>query len=246
MSTSISCHFFDIDYLFIALRAKSVGESIDIKYTCNNVVDGNACGAVFPATIDITNCKVVKDDTISNEVLLPGQIKVKLKYPNYSQIKAILDDENVIDKKIKLVVASIDYIQEREKIISLKDTTPEELTTFVESLTQEQYHKLEHWIDNFPSFVITSEATCKKCGFKHQLEYNDFDAFFRLALGYDNLANWYQTMFSLVQFHKWPPEYIESLIPFEKMIYIDMLSAHIKHENDMTRDITQQQKRMRR
>ena len=77
-----------------------------------------------------------------------------------------------------MIVGSIEYIQEKEKIHTLKDMTRDELYGFVESLTQDQFKKLEYWVDNFPSFVVTAEATCKKCGFLHRLEYSDFTTFF--------------------------------------------------------------------
>ena len=68
--------FFDIDYIFIALRAKSVGESIDINFTCNNVIeDGEACGSRFTAKIDITNCEIVKNENIKQEITLSGSLR---------------------------------------------------------------------------------------------------------------------------------------------------------------------------
>jgi hypothetical protein len=170
--------FFDVDYLFIALRAKSVGESIDIKFTCNNTVGGSKCGNIFPAKIDISNSKVVKDDSISNDVVLSGALRIKMKYPSYSAMKTILDDDAVLNKKIKIVVSSIEYIQDKDKIYSTKDVSKEELTSFVENLTQDQFRKLEHFVDNFPSFVVTTEASCDKCGYNHRLEYRDFSSFF--------------------------------------------------------------------
>lgn len=170
--------FFDIDYLFIALRAKSVGESIEIKFTCNNRVEGERCGHVFPARIDVSNCKVIKDESISNEITLTGGMKIKMKYPSYAVMKTILDDEAAMNKKIRIVVGSIDYIQDKEKVYSAKDVSKEELTSFVESLTQEQFKKLEVFVDSFPSFVVTTEAKCDKCGFDHRLEYRDFSSFF--------------------------------------------------------------------
>lgn len=170
--------FFDIDYLFIALRAKSVGESIEIKFTCNNRVEGERCGHVFPARIDVSNCKVIKDESISNEITLSGGMKVKMKYPSYAVMKTILDDEASMNKKIKIIVGSIDYIQDKDKVYSAKDVSKDELTSFVESLTQEQFRKLETFVDSFPSFVVTTEAKCDKCGFDHRLEYRDFSSFF--------------------------------------------------------------------
>lgn len=170
--------FFDIDYLFIALRAKSIGEKVDIKYTCKNVVNGEACGASFDAEMDVSNVKVIKDESIADIIDLKNNIKVKMKYPSYTTMKLIMDNDNILDKKIKLIANSIEYIQNKESIITTKDVTKEELEQFVGDLIQEQYKKLEHFIDNLPSFVVQSTATCKKCNFVHNLEYSDFTSFF--------------------------------------------------------------------
>jgi hypothetical protein len=166
--------FFDIDYMFVFLRAKSIGENITLQYTCGI----NECGSQFPAVIDISNVKMVNLNAIPDEVLMPGQIKVKLKYPTYTQVKSILDDENVLDKKIKLIAASIDVIQEKDKIYTLKDMSPQEVTTFVENLTQNDYRKFEPWVDTFPSFYIEAKSKCPKCGFEHVIEYTDLHKFF--------------------------------------------------------------------
>jgi hypothetical protein len=169
--------FFDVDYLFIALRAKSVGEDINITYTCNADHEGEHCGATFPATIDISNVTIEKID-MPDLVEIPGNIKIKLKYPSYSQVKAIYEDDINLTKKIKLIVASIEYVLNGEKMVTLKDVTEADLTVFVENLTQESFEKLEYWVDNFPSFLVESTATCEKCGNSYDLRYTDFDRFF--------------------------------------------------------------------
>jgi len=170
--------FFDMDYLFIALRAKSVGESIEIKFTCNNEVDGNRCAAIFPATIDIANCEVVSNPNISKDIKISGTMMIKMKYPTYTAMKTIMDNDNDLNKKIRIISSSIEMIQDKDKIYTTKDLTKDELISFVENLTNEQYKKLENFVDNFPSFVITSEAKCTKCGFDHKLRYNEFTSFF--------------------------------------------------------------------
>lgn len=172
--------FFDVDYLFIALRAKSVGEAIEIKFTCNNIIeDGSYCKNVFPAKIDIANCKIVKDESISREIDLGSGIRVKMKYPNYSIMKAITEMKQGIEKQIHIISNSIEYIQNRDKVFTMKDITPSEVQRFIEDLTREQYSKLEKFINNFPSFVVTASAECPKCNFNHNLEYKDFVSFFR-------------------------------------------------------------------
>lgn len=170
--------FFDIDYLFIALRAKSIGDTVDVQYKCNNLVNGEECGNVFSAKIDVGNCKVIKDKSISDEIKISGTHTIKMKYPNYAVMKSLKDNQNAISKKVSLIVGSIYYIKDKDKVYTTKDVSREELVAFVENLTQEQFSKLEKWVDNFPTFVIEGKAKCNKCGFQHELEYSDFASFF--------------------------------------------------------------------
>lgn len=170
--------FFDVDYLFIALRAKSIGEAIEVKFTCNNWTGERTCGNVFPAKIDIANCQIIKDDTITKIIDLGKNIKIKMKYPNYTTMKMILDNDSVLNKKLNIIAGSVEQIIEGDKIHTEKDFTKEELIQFLESLTKEQFLKLEFFVENFPSFVITTTAQCNRCGFNHNLTYNDFTSFF--------------------------------------------------------------------
>jgi hypothetical protein len=170
--------FFDVDYLFIALRAKSIGESIDVKFTCNNLTEAGPCNANFNAKIDIANVAVRKDDSIPMTVSLSGGITVKMKYPSYETMKIILDKENEMDKKIRIIAACVDMIQNKDKILTSKDITPDELKEFIEGLTQAQYRLLEKFVDNLPTFYVKTESKCGKCGTVHNVEYTDYTSFF--------------------------------------------------------------------
>ena len=170
--------FFDVDFLFIALRAKSVSETIDLEFTCNAVVDDQKCGTVFPGDLDLTSCKIVKDKQITENINL-GNVSVKMKYPSYSIMKHLDAGEQVLDRKIKIIAACIDMIVRGEEVYTRKDFTVKELSDFVEELAEYQYSKLENFIDNFPYFVVDIEVMCPKCKTKHRKEYRDFSAFFQ-------------------------------------------------------------------
>jgi hypothetical protein len=170
--------FFDIDYLFIALRAKSIGEYIDVNFICNRMVEGTKCGHVFPVKIDINNVKVYKDEKVSMTIKLTDNIGAKMKYPSYEVMKRIIDAEDNLTKKIKLIAASIDVVYNGDQTYSTKDSTPEEFQEFIEGFTDNQFKKLESFVDNLPYFVVTAEETCKKCGHHHKIEYKDFTSFF--------------------------------------------------------------------
>lgn len=169
--------FFDIDYIFIALRAKSVGDKIEMKYTCNAVTeDDKTCGGSFDAEIDISNVIIIKSDDMKIDL---GGVQIKMKYPSYSIMKAISDKDSVIDKKIKLIAACTDVVTQGDKVYTRKDFTEKEMIGFIENLSEQQYRKLEVFVNNLPYFIVRLEKKCPKCGFDHVMEYNDLTDFFQ-------------------------------------------------------------------
>lgn len=171
--------FFDIDYLFIALRAKSLGEIIKVNFVCKNIVNDNECNGKFPIELDISNVEIDKREDISTDIEFNSNLIFKMKYPNYSIIKLIDEKDEAIENKIRLVCASIDKIFTNNQYYSTKDFTMEELQTFIENLTQEQFSKLDKFVSNYPTFHIIGEGTCDKCGKKHRVRYKDFINFFQ-------------------------------------------------------------------
>jgi hypothetical protein len=171
--------FFDIDYLFIALRAKSIGESIEMSYTCNNIVNGNKCAGVFQTDIDISNCAIEKNENIGLDIKLSNTLSIKMKYPTYNIMKMIMGNETFLEKKIRVICSCVDRIVNGDKVYTTKDFSKEELKTFIEDLTQEQYKKLEEFVDNLPTFHIVSKSICPKCQYEHNIKYTDFTRFFQ-------------------------------------------------------------------
>lgn len=171
--------FFDIDYLFIALRAKSIGEKIEVNFICQNMVDDSKCGGRFKVEIDISNVEVVNNDKSRLDIKFNDNLIFKMKYPTYSIMKLIDGKEDVIENKIKIISASIDRIFSKGQYYSSKDFTPEELREFLENLTQQQFEKLDEFITDFPTFYATGNGKCPKCGKEHSVRYKDFVNFFR-------------------------------------------------------------------
>ena len=170
--------FFDVDYVFIALRAKSVGDHVEVNFRCNNRDEDHIyCGTVFPVKIDILNSQIIKNPDINNEIVLGGGVLVKMKYPNYSLMKTNTFDE-AMENIINIIAGSIDQIVKKDKVYTAKDFTSTELKEFVEGLSHGQYAKLEEFVRNFPSFSIKANAVCPKCNFNHDISYDDYTAFF--------------------------------------------------------------------
>lgn len=176
--------FFDLDYLFIALRAKSIGETVKLNFICKNIVDTNntnnniECNGEFQVNLDITNCEV-ENTTNNKKISLTDDIAIKMKYPTYTIMKRVYEQLNDIEKKIRLIASCIDFIQEKDQVNSAKDYSTDELINFVENLTEENFRKLETFVDNLPSFFVSGNGKCKKCGFEHTVRYKNFESFFQ-------------------------------------------------------------------
>ena len=171
--------FFDIDYMFIALRAKSIGESIDVNFLCKNDVEGNKCGGRFVVPIDISNVAVENNDKTQLDIKFHDDLIFKMKYPPYSAMKQIDEKAGQLDSKIQIIMACVDKIFTKGQYFTNKDFTPAELQNFIEGLTQQQFSVLEKFIANFPSFYAFGSGKCLKCGKEHSVRYKDFINFFR-------------------------------------------------------------------
>ena len=169
--------FFDVDYLMVALRAKSIAPTIDVQFRCRSVTDEGECGHIFTVPLDIANSQLVKED-ISDKIALDDKMGMKLKYPKYGEMKRAMMNENEMDRKIRLFYNCTDYIYNGDEIHSMKDYSLEQFSAFVDALTDENFKKLEYWTDHLPRYVVYADQTCPKCGTHHHLHYEDMNAFF--------------------------------------------------------------------
>jgi hypothetical protein len=128
--------------------------------------------------VDISDCKIQKDQNIKKDIKLSSDLLVKMKYPNYAIVRQLMDGENVLVRKIKIIAACIDKIIKNDQSYSSKDITQNQMVDFVEGLTDQQYKELEKFIDNFPYFYYAINHTCSNCGFEHKMQYRDLTSFF--------------------------------------------------------------------
>lgn len=168
----------DVEYLFLNLRARSVGEMVQNKYRCNNEVDGKECGNIMEVNVNVLDINVEMDENIKEEIQLNENITVKLKYPQFSVIKRATNLESASSLALDMVAESIEYIYDGDQFYYANEAQPEELIEFVESLNQEQFNKLEQFFGHLPVMKKTVEMTCSKCGFEHKLEVQGLESFF--------------------------------------------------------------------
>jgi hypothetical protein len=168
----------DIEYYFVNLRAKSVGEIVESKYRCNNDVNGQECGNTMDAKVDLTQIKPEWEEKIDPEIKLTDKIVIKMRYPKFGIIKDSVNVDNITDVTFNMIASSIEYIYDGEQFYYAKETTKEELLEFIEQLSQQQFEKIEKFFANLPKMKKNIEMTCSKCGFHHKMEVEGLESFF--------------------------------------------------------------------
>jgi hypothetical protein len=167
----------DIEYYFINLRARSVGEIVQNKYVCTNEVDDKQCGNKMEVKFNLLDIEVEKSD-ISDEIDLDGKLSIKLKYPQYSIVKKLMNKESAVDVAFEVISESIEYIYDGSQFYYANESTPQELMEFIETLNSEQFAKLENFFDNLPKLKKSIQMKCSKCGFDHTIDMEGLESFF--------------------------------------------------------------------
>jgi hypothetical protein len=101
-----------------------------------------------------------------------------MRYPSFGIVKDSLEMKNITEVTFNMLADSIEYIYDGEQFYYAKETTKEELIDFLEQLNQQQFEKIEEFFENMPKMSKKIEMTCKKCGFKHELEAEGIESFF--------------------------------------------------------------------
>ncbi len=168
----------DVEYYFINLRARSVGEIVENKYICTNEVDGVQCSNKMETKFNLLDITVDINPNAKDIIQLTDKISIKLKYPEFSLIDKLKQKETAVDVAFEVVVDSIEYIYDGEQYYHANETPKEELMQFIESLSQEQFSKLEEFFDNLPKMNRKVEMKCSKCGFDHTISMEGLESFF--------------------------------------------------------------------
>ena len=149
---------FDIEYLFLNIRAKSIGEDIKLTVTCPD--DGET---KVPVTIYVDEIKVIKPKDHKIDIVLDDKMSLRMKYPSLNQfIESNFDTEDeaetVVDKTFRVVADCMDTIFNGEDAWEAKDYSSQERLDFVQQLNSQQYKKVENFFSTMPKLSHTIEV----------------------------------------------------------------------------------------
>ena len=146
---------FDIEYLFLNVRSKSVGEQVELNVTCPD--DGKTS---VPVTIDIDSIKIKKDKNHKNTIKLDDSLSLKLKYPSMEQFissnfESAEETGNEIKTTLDMITSCIDMIYSEEESWNASESTKKELEDFIDQLNTKQFKLIEDFFATMPKLTHT-------------------------------------------------------------------------------------------
>ena len=170
---------FDLEFIFLNIRARSVGEISKFKVLCPD--DKKTYADV---EVDLTKVEVQVDDEHTNRIIVDEkrQLGVVLKYPTMQVLKSGTNIDNAsMDTVFDMLTTCVDHIFEGEKTYPAKDSTAQEIKEFFESLSQESFAKIKKFFDTMPRVRHEFEVTNPKTNVKSKITLSGLNDFFESA-----------------------------------------------------------------
>jgi len=167
---------FDIEYLFLNIRGKSVGEELEVNIICPDDEETQV-----PVTIDLDDIKVQKDEEHTNKVKLDDTLMMEMKYPSLDQfIKNNFDfkEQNAMDQSFELIASCIDKIYSEEEVWATEDCTKKELNEFLESMNSSQFKDIEKFFETMPKLAHKLKVTNPKTKVESEVVLEGLASFF--------------------------------------------------------------------
>jgi len=167
---------FDIEYLFLNIRGKSVGETVDV-----NIIAPDDGETEIGVNIDLDEIKVQKNDKHTKEIKIDDNITLIMKYPSLDQfIKNNFDfkDQNAMDQSFELIAACVESICTEEDVWAAADCTKKELSDFLEQMNSSQFKGIETFFETMPKLSHTISVTNPKTKVKSDVVLEGLASFF--------------------------------------------------------------------
>jgi len=169
---------FDIEYLFLNIRGKSVGEDIDVKIVCpdDEKTEVNI-------SVNLDDIQVEKSKDHSNKIKLDKNLMMELKYPSLNEfVKSNFDpndlNRSAMDQSFDLISTCIDKIYDQDEVWVAADCTKKEIKDFIESMNSAQFKQIENFFETMPKLSHTIKVTNPKTKVESEVVLEGLASFF--------------------------------------------------------------------
>ena len=164
---------FDVQYAFLQLRGKSVGEDIEYFLVCGK------CGFKSTTLTKSDEFKLIQTAGHSNTVMVDENIRLRMKYPTFDHFLKLFGESEDDEANIDAVVEEcVDTMVTEEEVIKMTVDNRGDLRKFIDSMLPAQYDRLERLFDTMPMFQCNKEYQCEKCGTNNIVNIGGINNFF--------------------------------------------------------------------
>ena len=167
---------FDIEYLFLNIRGKSVGEELEVNIICPDDKE-----TTVQTTIYLDDIKCTKSEGHTNQIKLDDNIMMEMKYPSLNEFiknNFDFDEKNQMEQSFDLIGSCVDKIYTKEESYAASDCTKKEMNDFLESMNSSQFKKIEEFFTTMPKLSHTIEVTNPKTKKKSEVVLEGLASFF--------------------------------------------------------------------
>ena len=167
---------FDIEYIFLNIRGKSVGEEIEVNLICPDDNETNV-----PVVINIDDIEIQKSEDHERRIALDKNLMMELRYPSLEQFIAQnfdFEEENQVEQSFDMIAACIDKIYNEEEVWSTADCTHKEIVDFLEQMNSKQFKEIENFFSTMPKLSHSVEITNPKTKVKSTVVLEGLSSFF--------------------------------------------------------------------
>ena len=167
----------DIEFLFLQLRIKSIGETSNITIKCE---DDN-CEGNTEITIELESAKVIEpEEKVSPIIKLTPKVSMELQYPSYAMMQDLnmLEDEIPTSEMFKIISKCVVSVIDGDEVLRRDDFTEKELTSFIDSMSGFMFNDVQKFFDASPKIVIEQDYTCSVCEQNSHLKLEGLGSFF--------------------------------------------------------------------
>ena len=165
---------FDIEYLFLNIRGKSVGETVEVLVTCP---DDNK--TKVPVVVNLDEIQVIRSENHSADISLDGNLSMRMKYPSMGEfVKSNFNVEMKVDDTFDMVCSCIEQVYSEEESWAASDCTKKELLEFLEQLDSSQFKKIETFFETMPKLSHTFKVMNPNTKIESDITLEGLNAFF--------------------------------------------------------------------
>jgi len=173
---------FDLEYIFLQLRARSINDVVELAYRCHNPVDKGdgkkgSCDNIVKIPLNLDSIQVSFNPEHKKQIFLTETMGVNMRYPNYKMEKFTGDDQKTnISEVLKRVAMCVESVFDSESVYT--GFTAQEISEWIEKLTQAQFIKIQQFFDTMPVLAHDAQFHCPKCDYQEIIHIEGLASFF--------------------------------------------------------------------